>query len=347
MKKSLMILFMAVCSLFLVQTNSSQTPQVLQIAKKTVPNLIGLTASQAEKVCKSLKISCQKTYITGVEAKYKGKEGKVVKQSPKTGKKVTSRQNVWIYIYSPQKQTAIPIQPIKPVIVTLKDIDLKWTDRVFFAFPTPNSLPTLVATLTNNGKDATPRGSLEWQVQLFDKEKQKIYEKTDSSRLPLEGGKNYVVNFKYIPFDAYKNTDMIKLIANPNRKIPELNRNNNTFTQKNLPDLKISRIWVEDGGHYYRIPATIMNIGTKPIPGMFSITWTLNNTRKRTLIVRMPVPGYYISDSIRKKDIPEGQKTLRVKLHINDGLGHPTKKIYKELDFDNNILEVTLDLPDR
>lgn len=346
MKKSLSIPFIVIFSLFLVQTTNIQAQQVLQIAQKDVPNLIGLTETEAINVLKTLKILYQKSYITAVEAEYNGKEGKVVKQSPMVGKKVSSQQKVWIYIYSPKKQTVTPIQPIEPVKLTLKNIDIKWTDRVFFSLP-ENEQPILVATLTNGGRDATPRGKLEWQVQLFDEGNKKIYDKTDSRTLPLEGGKNHVVNFQYIPLNIYKNTDMIKLIANPNKKVPELDQNNNIVTRKNLPDLRITRIWVEDSGYYYKIIATINNIGARPMQGNFSFTWYLNNIQKPSDNIHLGSGPYNISYGINKDTIPQGQKKIPVKLHLNDGLGLSTKKIWEELDYDNNILEVELDLPNR
>lgn len=347
MKKSLSVLFTVIFSLFLVQTTNIQAQQVHQIIQKDVPNLIGLTEAEALIVLKATGISYQKAYITAVEAEYDGKEGKVVRQSPTVGKKVSSRQKVWIYIYSPMEQTTVtPIQPIiEPVEVTFKNIDLKWTDRAYFHVPSYDE-PTLVATLTNGGRDATPRGKLEWQVQLFDEGNKKIYDKTDSLTFPLGGGKSEVVNFKYIPLNIYKNTDMIKLIANPNKKVIELNKNNNTVIQKNLPDLSITRMWIEDGDYNYRIIANINNIGARPLQGStFSFTWYFDNVQKPANKIRLDGDRCKISYGISKNRIPQDQKKILVKLHINDGLS--IGKIYEELDYDNNVLEVELELPDR
>ena len=57
--------------------------------------------------------------------------------------------------------------------------------------------------------------------------------------------------------------------------------------------------------------------------------------------------SFNTSYSIKKETIPQSQKKILVKLHSNDGLRYPHAGVLEELNYDNNILEVELDLPGR
>jgi len=104
--------------------HQDEESKTIQIASVTVPNLIGKSIQEAEETRKKIGLNYEKAFITTVQAQFKGKEGKIVKQSPNAGKKVTTGRKIWIYIYNPKTQTLIQIQPTRPDKIDIKDIDL-------------------------------------------------------------------------------------------------------------------------------------------------------------------------------------------------------------------------------
>ena len=342
MKKFSIIVVFLTAVLILTADGSAQEQRVLQIAGKVVPDLTGISMSDAVTVCGILKLPLQKAMITAVDERYAGREGQVVKQTPAPGAQLAKGQRVVLYIYSQVRKPHALDNP-GGLTFAVSTVDLAWNDDApRFVLP-PGRQPILVATLVNDGTGAAPANTLEWQVQLLNAGGSTIYDKRDTRRLPLAGGENQVINFQNIPLSTYQETDMILLIINPDQKVKETDYGNNIVEQKNLPDLAITDIKVEGLETQYRISATVRNIGARPMQGNFSYTWTLNNEQKPSSMISLVDGSKTLVYGVNKSMIPAGRNIFPVKLHVNDGLAG-TGKIWEELEYENNVLEVELEL---
>jgi hypothetical protein len=352
MRKKSIILFLVLFGMILTQSSTlkaqATSKKIVQIAKTTVPDLIGKTLAEAEKILREKGILYQKSFITAVHSQYRDHKGKIVRQSPKAGEKVAKRVKIWIYVYSPKTQAVHQVQTQQHIAIRIINIDLIWKDRFSFQMP-GNSLPIMVATIKNQGKDPTPSGvPLEYQIFLFNNSGKEIYRKAAQSRYPLEGGKTRPINFQDIPFADYKSTYWIQLVVDPANKIKETNEKNNSVKMRNLPDLAIQRIWIEDAGSKYKIKAIVSNVGPRLLPRNFSVTWYFDGEKKPPFLGKLGQSyGCDFSCSFNKSSFPTDKKSLVVKLHVNDPSAYPLIQPMKELRMDNNILEVTLTFPDR
>jgi hypothetical protein len=352
MKKIHVLLLVIFLSLFLAHGSAIEaqttSKQIMQIATNIVPDLLGKTVAEAEKILKEKEILYQKSFLTAVHSQYRGQEGKIVKQSPQAGEAVAKQVKIWIYVYSPQTLAVQQVQTQQHTTLRIINCDLIWEDRFSFMM-SGSRLPAMVATIKNQGKDPTPSGiPLEYQIILLNNSGEEIYRKTASSRYPLEGGKIYALNFQSIPLADYNNTYWIQLVVDPANKIRESNESNNSVKRRNLSDLAVRRIWIDDSGSKYQIKASVPNIGTRPLPRDFSVTWYFDGEKKPPFLGSLDqLYGCDFSYELNKSRFPADKKSLSVKLHVNDPEAYPLIQPMEELRMDNNILELTLALPDR
>ncbi|MBN2415214.1 PASTA domain-containing protein [bacterium] len=343
MKKFSIISIFVAAGLVLAAGSAAQEQRVQQIAGKVVPDLTGIAEDDAVTVCTILALPLEKAFITASDDGYRGKEGMVVRQTPAAGARVYSGQTVTIYLYSPVQEPRTLDDP-GAWTAAVSTVDLTWNDdRPTFVLP-PGRQPILVATLVNGGTGSIPANRVEWQLTLVDIAGETIYDKKDRRTLALDGGEEQVINVQNIPLETYKATDMIRLVVNPDRTVPETDYDNNIVEQKNLPDLAITGMTVDDLGSRYRFSASVQNIGTRPLQGNFSYTWTLNDEQKPSAMIAMAVGGITLTYEVVKTSIPAGLTLFPITLHVNDGLAGSRGTVWEELDYENNVLEAELEL---
>ena len=328
----------------ILQVCSVQSQEVLRIALKRVPDVAGLSEKRGLQILDSLGIGYQKIYITARTAQYEGKKGTIVKQYPEAGSNVSSRQKVSVYVYSPVLKPVTPVTARTPAKVSIPDIDLQWKGRFFFK-KMETLKYVLVATLANRGRHALPGRRAAIQVQLSDADNHIIYDSTEELPLVPANGV-YPVNLSPVPRDVFNNTALITLTVNPDKAIAETVYDNNTLSERNLPDLRISRIWLEHDGDKYTVKASVSNVGPRPMPGSFSMTWTINDKEITPLIYRVGQGPEIFLVSLNESQVPEDMKTIAVRFHVNDGRA-TGGRIVEELGYENNVMEAELDIPGR
>jgi len=343
--------FIALSIALFVQIIAGLQAESGQTATVTVPDLSWKTYEAAAAELANVGLACEKSVITAIQSAYLGKDGKVVRQSPRAGAKLTKGSKVIVYVYAPASGAhGKVIQPRIPSSA-VSYVDLTWDDQFFFnGALSDGTAPTVIAKIINKGKGVLPLPEgvkLEWQVILTGEDGKELYRKTEGTDTPLKGGESWTINFALIPLSAYNATYEIELVADPGNRIDEADKSNNRVKKRCLPDLKVTEMWIEDAGHYYKVCADFNNVGTRHMPGDFGYSWCVDGVLKFSNTLREEGYRPKCTWPIAKSDLPADKKSLLVKLHLNDGQNGMHGKIYPEMDFNNNILEVELKLPDR
>jgi hypothetical protein len=212
--------------------------------------------------------------------------------------------------------------------------------------------------IVNNGEAKAPCEGVgvDLELSIIDKQGNEIYVDRKSSDLAIGPGNNVLLEFKEMPLAIFQQACQVRLIADPDNKIQESNEDNNIFVKRMefcgqdppRADFKLTKIWVaKRGGELpqYEFHAEYENIGNDGIHGGISATWTFDDRESSSL--RNPPyaePGAkseYIH-SIPISNFPADKRTIRVKFAINDGKAY---KQVEEINFDNNSLEIMLELP--
>ncbi len=320
------------------QTVIKQKKTTFSILKVTVPDLIGKTFAQAKEILENKKLGCVREIILTEKAEFQGKEGTIVRQDPQPGSETASGTKVRLVEYNPPKNVRLAVRKVDLLID-----NVYWTKH-----PTRNTDRLIVLIMgKESGKPVKDLNQLDIKVVLRDKNQTEIYYSLATFSTSFSSDGIASVIFDAIPYGKMNDTYYIRLTIDPLNKIIDTNMANNEFETKSLADFAVKSMWIEDAGSYYKIKATIKNMGTVKQTKVFSYTWYVEGKADslKLDVYLGPNQEYTINTTARKESIPADKNSLQVKLHLNDGLVSWRNKVIAEIDYANNILEQDLSIP--